>query len=77
MRESHRMRTHEEPRVVCHNTVHFNQPLPCEQSQSSSPKRKIDSAIFVFCFVQEFGRSNRFKTMFLMCAALFILLTDD
>ena len=59
--------------------VKFRRPvsekLPCEQSRADfpRPKRKIDSALFVFCFVQEFGRRN----LFLMCAALFILLTDD
>ena len=37
--------------------------------QFSSPSRKIYSAVFVFCFVQEFGQE--------LCAALFILLTDD
>ena len=54
--------------------------LPCEQSQFSSPTRKIDSAVFVFFFVQEFGRSNRFKPVFDVRGSFYTvnpLLTDD
>ena len=59
--------------IFCDQAMCF---VPCEQSQFSSPTRKIDSwyscfsyscnniAVFVFCFVQEFGRSNRFKPVF-------------
>ena len=43
---------------------HTYKRIPCEQSQFSSPTRKIDSAVFVFCFVQEFGRNKRFKPVF-------------
>ena len=47
--------------------------LPCEQSQFSSPTRKIDSAVYPSKCLDEATGLNQF----LMCAALFILLTDD
>ena len=31
---------------------HFDGCIPCEQSQFSSLTGKIDSAVFVFCFVE-------------------------